>query len=129
MKYLTLCLLITSLFLAPEIRSDAPDWLEPWYQGYNVLYFNQSLPTDVVITHELEDDHFMGISYRAGGRYWIEMNLKYEPSPKQSKLILLHEMCHVDLWVEGEDEPDDHGPKWQHCMHGLANMRAFESLW
>lgn len=93
------------------------------------MYFNQSLPADVVITHELKDDRFMGVSYRAGGKYWIEINPKYEPSPKQSKAILLHEMCHIELWTEGEDEPDDHGPKWQHCMHGLANMGAYESLW
>lgn len=109
----------------------AQDPLEVWYRGYNVALFNSELPDTVVIDHNLRDDRFMALTdYNFGGKYYIiTFNPKYGASPKQERETLLHEMCHIRNIVEGEEEFDQHGPKWQRCMHDIANKNGFEDLW
>lgn len=129
-RFLSLCLLlIISLAVSPSIQSDAPDWLEPWYLGYNVKYFNNELPTKIYIDHELKDDSVMAVTNFIGEVIYIRFNRKYEPSGEQARGSLLHEMCHVYLKISNQIELDNHGPKWQNCMHKLADKRAFEDIW
>lgn len=122
---------LSSLFFSKSIQFDAPDRLEPWYLGYNVKYFNGELPTDIQITHDLVNDCCMAVTNYVGktGLSSIQFNKKYEPSLKQARMTLLHEQCHIFLATHNEFELDDHGPKWQICMHDLSRKGAFEDLW
>ena len=121
---------ILSLLFVKPIQSDAPDWLEPWYLGYNVKYFNNELPTTkIFIDHELKDDATMAVTHFIGEIIYIRFNRRYEPDGNQARETLLHEMCHIRLKVDSDFELDNHGQKWQACMHKLANQGAFEDLW
>ena len=64
-----------------------------------------------------------------GDTIYIRFNKRYEPSGIQARETLLHEQCHVYLKINNEIELDNHGEKWQGCMHMLANEGAFEELW
>lgn len=59
----------------------------------------------------------------------INVNAYYDRSEKEADMTLLHEMCHADLFTRHEYEYDPHGPKWEACMHQLADERAFDQLW
>jgi len=118
------------ILLALALLVSSADILDPWYRGYNEKYFNNSLPQNVIISHNLHDDRFMAYTeHTADGWYHIEFNPKYEASTKQERFTLFHEQCHLEQMISGEVEFDDHGPKWQGCMHRLANEGAFEDLW
>lgn len=103
--------------------------LTQWYLGYNHTYFQDALPNDVVLTRDLNDDRFMAITFYDTGQYHIQINPKYNISTKQERINLLHESCHVLLFIEQDTELDDHGPHWQACMMRLADAGAFKDLW
>lgn len=131
MKKLILVLAVVLCLCPINVQSTVPDWLEPWYLGYNAQYFNHELPTEITIDHDLTDDRFMALTEfgKQYGVYRITFNRKFEPSPRQAKLTLLHEMCHIKLDMDLEKELDDHGPIWQGCMHELARKDALNDLW
>lgn len=126
-------LLFAALFVlfAVPVAPAVPDSLELWYQGYNVALFNHELPDKIMIDTNYRDDRYMAVTdYQEHAQiYIIRTNPKYNQSPKQARENLLHEMCHMRQLVSGEIEFDDHGPKWQSCMHELANAKAFEDIW
>jgi SprT-like family protein len=130
MKKLILALLLL-LASAKALAPAVPDPLEVWYQGYNVALFNHELPDRIQIDQNFHDDRYMAATdYQEHAQiYVIRINPKYNPSPKQARENLLHEMCHMRQLVSGEVEFDDHGKKWQSCMHGIANKNGFEDLW
>ena len=119
-------LIITAMI---SFANAAPDSLDAWYAGYNHEYFQDELPKTTVITKELADDRFMALTFYENGRYHIALNPKYNFSNKIERENLLHESCHVRIFIEHEEEFDDHGPKWQACMLELANKGAFKDLW
>jgi hypothetical protein len=45
------------------------------------------------------------------------------------KLVLLHEMCHLDMYLLDQIEEDHHGPLFQKAMLRLAKKGAFNNLW
>ena len=128
MRNLLLSILVAVLFAAPVAHTEQRD-LDQWYRGYDHKYFQDELPQDVIISRTLADDRFMAITFYDSGHYHIELNPKYNISTKSERINLLHESCHVEMFVEKEDEFDDHGPHWQACMHRLSNQGAFEDLW
>ena len=71
----------------------------------------------------------MALTEYTNGYYHIYFNMKYSPSPKQERETLLHEMCHMDVIVTGQESFEDHGPAWQHCMHDVSKQGGFESIW
>ena len=130
-KRLTLSVILLLAFaVSGRSKSEVSD-LDSWYQAYNATLFNNELPHQITISHDLSDPRFMAVTdYDFAGRYYkISLNPKYEPSPKQGRATLLHEMCHLRQLVSGEVEFQDHGAKWQSCMHDLANKNAFEDIW
>jgi hypothetical protein len=123
------------LVLLPVRIHAAPDRLDSWYAGYNHKYFNDELPP-VLITHDLKDNDKISVTEYGKNYYHIAFNPKFNLSPVEEQENLLHEMCHVRVDVETEGQLQDaadwdnsHGPKWQACMHELANKGAFEDLW
>jgi hypothetical protein len=121
-------LLIILLLAIPAIAQS--NHLNAWFRSYNERYFNNELPQDVVITRNLNDSRFMALTeYKEDGFYHIKINPKYNPTDRVERLTLLHESCHIRLSVKHEEEFDDHGPLWQHCMQDLAKKGAFSDLW
>ncbi len=131
-------LLLLALTLALPINSaDADSDLQAWYNGYNQKYFQHELPEagsfsppDVIIDFRLNDPDKMGVTVFGSVDGYIHMsfNPAFIKSTKTLRLTMLHEMCHIEGFVEDVHELD-HGPKWQGCMHRLANQGAFEELW
>ena len=129
-------LLIVAAMFSTTLAPATPDKLDSWFRAYNRIYFQNELPSTVYITHDLTDDKYMAITDRlSNGSYHISFNVKYgyTPIPGGTSVDelrnLLHESCHVQLYVENDNEFNDHGPHWQACMHRLANQGAFEDLW
>lgn len=134
-RLMKILLLIAALvLLAPGISSGTPDPLDAWYRGYNEVYFNNELP-NVLIDHSLTDDRFMALTSFSNGFYHIQFNPKfgYHPNPKGTSITelrnLLHESCHVEIFIQNAEQFDDHGSHWQSCMYRLAKLKAFENLW
>ena len=125
--------LLLSLTMTKGLAPATPDWLDAWYRGYNVALFDSELPDNVIIDHNYYDDENMAITiaFNLNGieHYRLAFNKRYEPSGKQGRETLIHEMCHVQMMVEKKKELDSHGPLWQSCMHRVANKNGFESLW
>jgi hypothetical protein len=124
-KRILLILLLTAL----PITAQQDRHLDEWYASFNHSYFQDELPANTVITRNLTDDRFMAITEYENGRYHIGINPKYNISSKSERINLLHEMCHIRGFIEHDDEFDQHGLKWQTCMHSLADQKAFEDLW
>jgi hypothetical protein len=123
---LTLCLIILPVTISGQTRD-----LDQWYAGYNHKYFQDELPKNTEITTTLNDDRFMALTLFSHDHFHIDINLKYNISTKTQRINLLHESCHILVFVEHDDDPefDDHGPHWQRCMHSLADQNAFNDLW
>lgn len=117
-------------------RTISPAKLDPmfvWYLGYNQALFQGELPNDILMDHDLKDDTKIAMTeifYVNGTRYYrITFNQKFNLAGNQERMSELHEMCHVRLYVEEQYELDDHGPKFQSCMHDVANKRGFDPIW
>jgi len=110
---------------------DKRDRLNPWYDGYNEKYFNNELPKNVLISHNLHDDRFSALTEQyESGFYHIEFNEKFNLSRREELFTLLHESCHIRNMSSSQgDEFDQHGVRWQQCMLSLANRGAFSDLW
>jgi hypothetical protein len=118
------------MFSFTRIKADEDRHLDAWYATYNHMYFQDRLPKTTVITRNLTDDRFMAQTFYENNFYHIAINPRYNESRKTEKLNLLHESCHIEVFIDKEeDEFDDHGEHWQRCMHRLADEKAFENLW
>ena len=127
-KRITLLTLAWVLLLTSVVQAQ-PDRLDAWYRGYNEKYFNNELPKEITITHDLRDNRFQAWTQRLGDSFHVAFNPLYNLASGTERLTLLHELCHIRNFVESETEFDDHGPKWQSCMHDLAHKGAFDELW
>ena len=114
-----------------SVSSGKTQPLEQWYQYYNQALFDHSLPDNVQIDHQLRDPALMAIIEcgQISNGCHISFNPDFELSTRISRFTLIHEMCHVSLASNNEYELDAHGPKWQQCMHQIANRNGFEDLW
>lgn len=109
---------------APTV--DCP--LDRWFAGYNETYFNDSLPKNTTVDfYDFEDVKIIGDSFCFQQKCRIRIARQYQNARPVYLETLLHEMCHIDTWDAHEINP--HGPKWQTCMHRLANQNAFEDVW
>lgn len=122
-----IALLTASGFASSRIPDREQD-LRAWYSGFNHTYFQDELPP-AVITENLADDTKMAETFYEAGSYRVAINPKYNLSTKTERINLLHESCHILIFVEHDEEFDDHGPHWQACMHHLADQNAFDNLW
>lgn len=72
--------------------------------------------------------------------YYLDPTNEYKPQEiviarkhKRSKwiwkLILIHEMCHADLWLTDHIESSDHPPVFDEHMLQLASAGALVGIW
>jgi hypothetical protein len=99
--------------------------LKAFYDTYNANYFGGKLPSNTVVEYG-EANGAMAITMKDGGHFRIIINKTFNPVPRAAHLTLLHEQCHIASW---QQELDDHGPRFQHCMRTLALEGAFDELW
>jgi predicted SprT family Zn-dependent metalloprotease len=119
------------LFLVKAVVPAQPDNLQQWYQYYNAALFNHELPDKIEIDHQLHDDSNMAITEcgNVSKICRIDMNPDFEHGYRIRRETLLHEMCHVDVFALNGAELEEHGPRWQRCMHRVADENGFEDLW
>ena len=101
------------------------------FYHFNNGYFDGNLPpTKISYTYSMNGDIGDSLcdlddSGIVKTNCLIIINGYYDRSQREADLTLFHEMCHVATPIE----IPDHGPKWQACMHNLANENAFNDLW
>lgn len=114
--------------MGPKQRASnvTPVYLVSAYDLFNEQYFNKRLPSSRMVDVRFGLAHGnLGETSICPGGYYIEVNRRLNPADKQVYMTLLHEECHIATW--GEIAKD--GPKWQSCMHKLADEGAFDTLW
>lgn len=132
MKMIGALLLVSVLCFAgftswarPVADSDRID-LKIWYESYNEDYFLSALPKDTVLNYGNIWPN-MGLTTHENGAYRISIDADSNKAVRVAQMTLLHEMCHVAQW--GHEDMNPHGPKFQACMHRLADEGAFDQLW
>ena len=130
MKYVTLLIALAALALAAFPLPDTPicKGLADCYVMYNKLYFGGELPPAEVAYGPCPIYNVMACTYKdkGDGHFIIHLIPKYNVAPDTAHFNLLHESCHVAHW---DEEIEEHGPVFQKCMHRLADLNAFESIW
>jgi hypothetical protein len=104
-----------------------------FYASTNHEYFHGSLPKDTDIEFGNNDfialdgtlRHALGNTNKTGNHFTITIDRKWAPADVTLQETMLHEECHVATW---KLEKDDHGKKWQSCMHDLYIQGAFDDL-
>lgn len=106
------------------------------YARYNRLYFGGRLPRDLSVLvvrigrgeWRLPRHRLAELRFRLGRPAAILLNsYPLELEGTRTRLALLHEMVHLDLWQRFRYE--GHGPKFQRGMLRLARAGAFRHLW
>jgi hypothetical protein len=109
--------------------------LQGWFEYYNVQYFSSKLPDGVRVEvffagAGADGNRNMGITFACDSkaRICIFVDPEFNPEWRGRKFTLLHEMVHLKLGYK-DKESREHGPKFQHEMHRLADEGAFEDIW
>lgn len=108
-----------------------PPNLARLYARYNRCYFGGRLPpVDIRYADRRELRGNFAVSLNFGSffvmiRIWQGLVV----TPAFLSIVLLHEMCHVKLWVTRPGSRISHGPVFQAEMKRLAARGAFRDLW
>jgi hypothetical protein len=121
-----LALFMGTAMAFPLPDSNMCDGLQECYSLYNRLYYDNALPPADVAYGPCPIAKVMACTYMEGSRFTVRLVVKYNLAPSTAHFNLLHETCHIAHW---NADLNDHGPTFQKCMHRLANMDAFETLW
>jgi predicted SprT family Zn-dependent metalloprotease len=136
---------ITSEFTPPEFRSTAvaagvtpmmsQEDLKRQYASDNDEYFGGHLPKNTTVDYDENDPNLEGSTYKDhDGNYHISFNPVYTNAGRTAQYVLLHEMCHVEVWdVESSDilnpgGKHDHGRQWRSCMLRVDAEGAFRQI-
>lgn len=98
--------------------------LRAWFKTYNRDYFFGHLPE---VRFEWVNLHYKLRMAETDCNFEpciIRMDPTYNEAFPVAKATMLHEMCHVESWTE----LDQHGIKWQACMHKIWLEGAFDGL-
>lgn len=138
--YIFMIVVLGSIKTSAAPRYKLPLDPEALYATFNNMYFDGSLPKNVAVVDHTTDQSFAGQPLEGEtdhtlGTHWYKIYIspQYNTLADQEELSLFHEMCHVSIWEQRENEGknyvDDHGPAWQGCMLGLAKRGAFHDIW
>ena len=128
---LALVLIFGFLVPSPLIPAAFPPvasvYLTHLYEADNDSFFDGKLPKNLIVYIGPAGDN-MAVSHNVAdsARAWIEVNPKYNNTPRTEELTILHESCHI--YVAGR-ESKEHGEMWESCMHRLADQNAFNDIW
>ena len=113
------------------------------YDQYNDKYFDGSLPvSDIIVSYWNPKDKYRGQTVRSFAAFTdidpngpivlvVNTTLRDNGMEKYVRMSMLHEMCHIHLWVLGEPRRvySAHGNKFNSEMERLAKEHAFRGLW
>lgn len=116
--------------------------LQKQFEDYNTKYFSCRLH-DVIVRWSkgkeltLNKEVLCGYCHSPTDLFkpnQIVISRKMKYSTWMWKLILLHEMTHLDLYLSDKvdingKEIDHHGPSFNKAMLGLAKKGAFNDIW
>jgi hypothetical protein len=97
------------------------------YQAYNEMYFGDKLPHDVIINFDETDPEYYATTRLISRPIIISFNPYYRLGIRHTRLVLLHEMCHVRVGNTMDDQTN-HGIRWKVCMLGVDVHGAFRTL-
>lgn len=117
-------ILIAVLFAVPAMARNP---LQAYFDTANKAYFGGSLPK-AEVGWGATPPGVMALTYVKDGRFVIVLDPKTNAAPRVADLTILHEACHLKNWGQ-PDGLDNHGPKFQACMHDLVTLGAMEDLW
>jgi predicted SprT family Zn-dependent metalloprotease len=96
------------------------------YRAYNEEYFGNKLPKDTVIGFDERNPEFLASTTHSSPSF-IEFNPAYDLGFRHTRLVLLHEMCHVRVGQTWDDN-GGHGIRWRVCMLSVDMQGAFRTL-
>lgn len=106
--------------------------LQQAYAVYNEGYFQNKLTkTPVIDMLETDDGNMASTLCDVDRSCIIHFNLKFVLAPRVGDQTLLHEMCHVQTWMQDMDrngDQVDHGRHWRSCMLNLDAQGAFREI-
>ncbi len=111
--------------------------LRAQYIQNNKEFFNDRLPTDVIIDFEEHEPNYMaGTQVEDNGQFHIMINPDMAPAERTEQYLLLHEACHIATWDEANypdralppTNAEEHGPKWRACMLKIDAMGGFRRI-
>lgn len=128
-KKILLSFLILLAFAASSFAGP-PTNLKQWYAGYNEAYFLGQLPANTVVSYGNPGPGNMAVTFLAGTTFHIVISPALNPTDKEVKITLLHELVHVKLDVMHiPTDFDGHGPAFTAEMRRLAAEGAMDDLW
>ena len=122
-------ILLLAMAVAAQTTGRSPE-LTQFYNDTNVKYFGARLPSGLVMLDKSINPPDLGVTVPCGEHcYTITVFSYWVPDTNEQRMVVLHEMCHVDLEETNTVELDMHGPAFQACMRKLAAEGAFDKLW
>ena len=104
--------------------------LKHWFAKFNRTYWSGELPEHTIIFWEpprdaqattcpvYEVDH---------GQFQIKLDPAHKGCPDYWKILLLHEMCHLALWLKHPKH--QHGKLFQQEKDRIYALGALKNLW
>lgn len=105
--------------------------LRETYASLNDMYFQNSLPQDVVIDYGEYNPKYAGTTKPLpDGRFHIAINEMYAGSERMLLITILHESCHVKTWDRDMSNggAHQHGKYWRACMLQLDAQGIFREI-
>jgi hypothetical protein len=112
--------------------SDAQNMLQYMEERDNrEIYHGALSPVTVHYLTPLPDlcSHDVACTLFINGHFHIYIDSYYHREIGSAYFSMLHEECHVYLPWHLYDPPRGHGPKFQACMHHLADIEKLDFLW
>ncbi len=131
----SLAILAVLIILAMGMPAQQPrpfysvGFLQAVYAAYNEAYFCNTLPKEVVLDFSLHNsDRIAQTTHlQMFGPFRISFNKDFAKAERVQELFLLHEMCHIKTWKQGENN-NDHGSDWQACMVTVDAADGFRDI-
>lgn len=104
--------------------------LKRWFNKYNALYFNNTLPDDTILFWEPlsnADGMTCPVYEISAGKFSIRLDPGIKGFSAYWRSTLLHEMCHLALWPNHPKH--QHGKVFNDRMLKLAQDGAFNKIW
>jgi hypothetical protein len=101
------------------------------FREFNEEYFYGGLPSTTVRLADLSDLHSIAdIRQMEDERWIIRIDRRSNPTINSADMSLLHEMCHEQDKISGQNEGlDGHSDAFEACMVSLAQRGAFKGKW
>lgn len=102
------------------------------FKFYNDQYFYGNLPVSKtrIVLGDIQGDDDLARIVKVGDIWVLTVDPRWHSTEKQAEMSELHEMCHEEDMINGEDEGfDQHSLAFEACMESIAKRGGFKNLW